>query len=54
VGDETKKGMYISGKAFVISKAKNNISKITRGISTKRRGYDSSIPDNDENCVGIS
>jgi hypothetical protein len=32
--------MYISGKALVISKAKNNINKISRGISTKRRGYD--------------
>jgi hypothetical protein len=51
-----KKDMYtsISGKALVISKAKNNVNKISRDISTKRRGYDSSVSDNDGNSVGIT
>jgi hypothetical protein len=48
-----KKGMCISGKALVISKAKNNINKISGGIYTKRRGYCSSVSDY-ENCVSIS
>jgi hypothetical protein len=48
---DKQKGCGISRIILVRSRGKGTVNKMSRGNSTKRREYDSSIPDDDKGCI---